>query len=267
MGDAVEQSAGDLLTSFIGRSRQRQQCGAVALEAFRDGLPVSTQPTLLSLQAGGFQMQVQFFPACCAWNRNHEVAPRIAHQAFDLALIVALGWTTELLREQIMTLQLGEGSRLLPFAVAEDPRHRQRGVVIENPRGNTAKIGEGSYVTFEKSFGGFGRKCHHEAIVGMGQVEGKIVGLALHSGNYNQSFTEVGLRFTWCVTQRHEHLPGAELRLAYVVLHDRVAACVTVLLSQSLEDPLRGVPLPSWPALVFFQNGVDGTLPWTQLRP
>ncbi len=101
----------------------------------------------------------------------------------------------------------------------------------------------------------------------MWQVEGKIVRLTLHSGHNNQSFTEVGLRFARCVAQRHKHLPSADLRLAHVILHNRVAACIPVFFSQPLEDPLRAVPLPSWPALVFFQNGVDGTLPRTQLRP
>jgi hypothetical protein len=47
----------------------------------------------------------------------------------------------------------------------------------------------------------------------------------------NQSFTEFNLRFARNVTQRHEHLSGAELLLAYVILHDRVAARVPLLFS------------------------------------
>jgi len=144
-----------------------------------------------------------------------------------------------------MTLQLGEGSRLLPLPVAQDPRHRQPGVVIKNARGNTAQIGKRPYVAFEKGFRGLGRKCRHKAIVGMRQVEGKIMRLALHSGHNHQSFTEIGLRFAWCAAQRHKHLPSADLRLAHVVLHDRVAACIPVLFSQPLEDPLRADKLIS----------------------
>src|ERR1700747_2554089 len=150
-----------------------------------------------------------------------------------------------------MTLQLGEGSRLLPLPVAQDPRHRQPGVVIKNARGYTAQIGKRPYVAFEKSLRGLGRKCRHKAIIGMRQVEGKIMRLTLHSGYNYQSFAEVGLCFARCVAQRHKHLSSADLRLAPVILHNRVAACISVLFSQPLEDPLRSVPLPSWPALVF----------------
>ena len=50
------------------------------------------------------QMRVQLFPTAEARNRNHEVPPRITDQAFDLALIVALGRAAELIGEQIVTL-------------------------------------------------------------------------------------------------------------------------------------------------------------------
>jgi hypothetical protein len=38
---------------------------------------------------------------------------------------------------------------------------------------------------------------------------------------------------------------------------DGIAAGERVLGPQPLEDPLRRVPLPGWPPLVFFQNRVD----------
>src|SRR6266567_6317742 len=87
--------------------------------------------------------------------------------------------------ERLMALQLGEGSGLLPLAVTQNPCHRQRGVVIENPRGNAAKIGERTNMAFQKCFRGFGGKGHHEAVVGVRQVEGKIVRLALHAGDHD----------------------------------------------------------------------------------
>ena len=65
----------------------------------------------------------------------------------------------------------------------------------------------------------------------MRQVESKIMRLTLHSGNHYQSFPEVGLCFAWRVAQRHEHLPSADLQLAHVILHNRVAARVPVLFS------------------------------------
>ena len=82
---------------------------------------VPAQPPLAPLPALRLQMRVQLFPAACARNRNHEVTPRIADQAFDLALIVALGRAAELIGEQIVALQLGEGSRLQPLLAAQYP--------------------------------------------------------------------------------------------------------------------------------------------------
>jgi hypothetical protein len=46
-GDA----SGDFLAGIKRGSRQRQQCGAIALEPFADGLSVSAQPPLASLHA------------------------------------------------------------------------------------------------------------------------------------------------------------------------------------------------------------------------
>ena len=187
------------------------------------------QATLPPFSTAIFQMRVQLFPTRCAGDGDHEVAPRIANQAFHLALIVALRRPAKLLREQVVTLHLRKGSGLLPFAVTQDPRHRQLGVVIKNARGNTAKIGERPHMAFQKSFGGLSRKCRHEAIVGVRQIERKIMRRALHAGDHHQSFSEISLRFARRVAQWHEHLPGAGLGLAHVILHNRVATRVAVL--------------------------------------
>jgi hypothetical protein len=41
-------------------------------------------------------------------NRHHEVAPRVSHQPFDLALVVALARSAETVGEQIVRLQFAE---------------------------------------------------------------------------------------------------------------------------------------------------------------
>jgi len=56
-------------------------------------------------------------------------------------------------------------------------------------------------------------------------------------------------------------------RRTHIVLDDGVAAAEPVFFSESVEDPLRRVPLPDWPPLVFFQNGVDHAQPRAQLGP
>ena len=67
-------------------------------------------------------------------------------------------------------------------------------------------------MAFQESFGGLGRKRHHEAIVRVRQVHRQVVRLLLHAGNHHQRFAEVRLRFARRMGQRHEHLPGAKLR-------------------------------------------------------
>src|ERR1017187_4012417 len=130
----------------------------VALEAFADGLCVPAQPPKSPLPALGLQTGVQLFPARHARNRNHEVAPSVAHQALDLALIVALGWPTELIGEQIVALQLGERPRLLPLLTAEYPGHSYLRVVVEDPRGHAAEVCESLHVAFKKCLCRLGRK-------------------------------------------------------------------------------------------------------------
>ncbi len=123
------------------------------------------QPPLAPLPAIGFQMQVQLFPTVRTRNRNYEVPSRIADQAFDLPLIVAPGWTAELIGEQIVTLQLGESTGPLPLFAAQDLRYRDLGVVIKYPCGHAAEVCKGPHMAFKKSFRRLGRKGRHKAVV------------------------------------------------------------------------------------------------------
>jgi hypothetical protein len=236
------------------------------LEAFPDGLAVPTQPPLPPLPALLFQVRVQRCPTRHARNRDHEVPSRIADQTLDLALIVALGRSPELIGEQVVTLQLGEGPRPLPLFAAQYPCHGDLRVVVEYPRGHAAEICKSSHMAFEERLGGLGRERRHEAVVRVGQIHRQVVRLLFHSGDHDQRFTEVRLRLTRRMLQRHEHLPAAQLRGPNVVLHDRVAACETMLFSQPIEDPLGGVPLLGRPPLVIVQNGVDHAYPRPKLR-
>ncbi len=70
-----------------------------------------------------------------------------------------------------------------PFAVAKYTSYGQRGVVIENARGHSAEVLQDAHVAFEKCFRRLGRKGAHEAIVGVRQIEGHEMRLALHAGN------------------------------------------------------------------------------------
>jgi hypothetical protein len=78
-------------------------------------------------------------------------------------------------------------------------------------------------VAFEKSLCRLGRKSSHEAIAGVGQIEGHEMRLALHAGNRHLCFAEVRLPFARRVAQRHEHLLTADLGGARVIGSSREA--------------------------------------------
>jgi hypothetical protein len=59
----------------------------------------------------------------------------------------------------------------------------------------------------ERWIGYLGRKCRHEAIVGMGKIHGQVMRLLLHTGNHHQRFAEIGLRLARGMGQRNKHLP------------------------------------------------------------
>ena len=105
-----------------------------------------------------------------------------------------------------MALQFGEGPRLLPGAVAQNPRHRQFRVVIQNRGGNAAEVGEGLNVAFQECFCRLRRKRHDETVIRVRQVHRQVVGLPLFATDDHQRLAEVGLRRPRRMRQRNEHL-------------------------------------------------------------
>ena len=67
--------------------------------------------------------------------------------------------------------------------------------------------------------------------------------LLLDPGDDRPRFPEISLRVPRRMRQRHEHLPAMAAMLTNVVLHDRVPTGESVLVTKTLEDALRGVPL------------------------
>jgi hypothetical protein len=120
-------------------------------------------------------------------------------------------------------------------------------------------------VPFQECLRRLGRKCLNQTIIGVGQIEDHEVRRLLYACNDDHSFAEIGLRFARRMAQGHEHLLAADPELPNVVLHHGVAARVSVLGLQPLEDPLGRVPLLARPLLVIRQNGVDHALPRTKL--
>src|ERR1019366_6488480 len=69
------------------------------------------------------------------------------------------------------------------------------------------------------------------------------------------------------VSQRHEHLALPLAPLVHVVLYDRDPAGISVLVSQPLEDSLRGMLLLGRLTLIFLQDPVDDPDERIQFRP
>ena len=59
-----------------------------------------------------------------------------------LTLVIALAGAAEPVVEQVVGLQLGEGTGALATAVPQNPGHGQLGVVVQNALGHPAQEGE-----------------------------------------------------------------------------------------------------------------------------
>src|ERR1700682_615489 len=246
-----------LLAGFIGSRRQRQQGGLVSHQPFADGLIMTTQPVAQPAPAVLQQLGVEFREAGCPWDRHHEVAPRVADQPFNLALVVALARTPEAVGEQVVGLQLAEDFSPQPPAVAQDARHRQLGVVVQDRARHPAEELEADVVPFAEGFATLRRIGLHQTAVAVRQVHRKKMDLLLNSADYSQRFAEVGLRMPRIVAQRHEHLAQPQPPLVHVVPDDRDPAAIAVLVPQPLEDPLRSMLLFRRLSLIFFQDPLN----------
>ena len=135
------------------------------------------RPVIEPLEAALLEMGVQLGEAGDRRDRHQEVAPGVADQALDLALVVALAGPAEAVEEQVVRLQLGEGARPLAPAVAEDAGHRQLGVVVEDRPRHAAQEGEGRVVAVEEGLDPLGRVGLDEAGIRVRQVEAEEVDL------------------------------------------------------------------------------------------
>ena len=130
-----------------------------------------------------------------------------------------------------MAFEFGERSGFHPRPIAQNPRHRQLGVVVQDRARDSAEVSEGVVMAFQKCFRRLGREGHHEAVIGLRQVHRQVVRFALHAADYGQRFAEVGLSIPGWMLQGYKHLALAQLPQPHVVLHDRVAARVAVLVA------------------------------------
>ena len=179
-------------------------------------------------------MGIERLKALEGGHRHQEIAPRVAHQTLDLAFVIALAGTSEPVLEQVVRLELAEGPGALSPAIAQDSRHRQLGIVVENALRDSAQEGERRDVAVQEGLGGLGRVGLHKAAVAVGQVEDEAAGLLLHAADDHQGLAEVALAVPRRMGQRDEHLLGLSAMLPDVVLDDGVLTVEAVLVPEPL---------------------------------
>ena len=255
-----------LLAGVVGRRRQVVEALEVPRQPRADRLVMAAQPIAETPAAIRQQLLVQRSEAGGMRQRHQVVPPDQSDQPLHFALVVALARAAEPIGEQVMRLQLAEHARPLPCSVAQDPRHRQLGVVVQDRRRHAAEERERRNVTGAERLRRLRRIGLHEAGIAVRQVHREEVDLPLHPADHRQRLAEVRLRVPRIMPQRHKHLALPLTLRQHVILHDRQPADVAVLVAQTLEDPLRRVPLLRRAALILFQDPIDDPHERIQLR-
>ena len=234
------------VTGLIRCRRQCQKRGTVAPKPLADRLSMTPQPRTKPRSAARLELGVEGGKAGEAGQRHHEVAPDEADQVLHLAFVITLAGSAKAVREQVVGLKFGEDPGPLPRPVPQDPRHRQPSVVIQDRARHAREEGECRNMPVAERFRRLRRVGLHEAAIAVRQIEGEEVQLPRHPADHRPRLAEVHLGMAQRMHQRHEHLSRADTPLPDVVLHYGVAAGEAVLVAQTLEDPLRRVPLLGW---------------------
>lgn len=90
----------------------------------------------------------------------------------------------------------------------------------------------------EEGLGRLRRIGLYEAGIRLRQVHAEEVNLLPKAVYHPHRLAKVHLRMPRWMRQRHERLPAARPALPHIILHHRVAAAITMLVPQPLEDPL-----------------------------
>ena len=198
---------------------------------------------------------------------RQEIGPRKLHQALDLSLVIALARSTEAILEQVMADQFGERSRAQALAVAQNPGHRDLGVVVENRDWNAAEKSERRDMAVQKGLRRLRRIGLDETGVRMRQVEAEDVQLHPHAADDADALAEVDLSVSRRMGQRHINLARPCPRQPHIVLHDGIAPGVAVFGPKAFENPLRRMTLLGRSHLVALQDRVDHRDQRPELRP
>ena len=231
---------------MAGIERRRGQRGhrlQIAFEALADALAMPTKNVALALAAAPLEILVERFEARKVRQRDHEVAPRPAHQTLHRPLVVALARTPVPVPDEVVREKSAEKPRPAARPVALEPRHKTPVVVVEHRQRDRTEQRECVHVPVDPRLGRRRGVRPNVRRVALRQVEGEEMDLALDPGDVRPRFAEITLPMPRRMNQRHVHLPAPAMMLANVVLHDRVPAGEAVLVAKTLENALRRVLL------------------------
>lgn len=99
-----------LIAGIERRRRKWAHRSKVTLQSLTDHLAFAAQDGALTLATLFLQPKVEGLPSGELRHRHHEVAPRIAHQAFDIPLVVALARPAIAIPDQVVGQEPGSNS-------------------------------------------------------------------------------------------------------------------------------------------------------------
>src|ERR1700724_278551 len=117
-----------------------------------------------------------------------------------------------------------EGAGSLALAVAQNARHRDFEIIVQNRQRYAAEKGKCRDVPVKKRFRRLRRIGLDEAGVRMRQVEAEHMQLRPYAADDANAFAEVDLLMARRMGQRHEGLARPGAGDPHVILHDRIAA-------------------------------------------
>ena len=236
---------------------ERAHRSKVTLQSLTDRLAFAAQDGALTFEALFFQPEVERLPSVKCRHRHHEVAPRIAHQAFDISLVVALARPAIAIPDQVVRQEPAEQRGALSGAIRQDLRHKASVVVVEHRLRNRAEEREGMDMAIHPGLGHCCGISPDVTGIAVRKVQHEEVRLLLNTTDPDQGLAEVGLCLARRMRQRHEHLLAPPLTFPNVVFDDRIAAGKPTLIAKPVEDALRRMPLLARHRPVRFQPALD----------
>src|SRR3977135_4063503 len=138
-----------------------------------------------------------------------------------------------------MANKLREGAGSLALAVAENARHRDFEIIVQNRQRYAAEKGKCRDVLVKKSFRRLRRIGLDEAGVRMRQGGAEHMQLHPITADDANAFAEVDLRMATRMGQRHEDLARPAAGDPNIILHYGITAGKTVFATHTFENTLR----------------------------